>query len=127
MTSIQEKLEQRARAFAQDIASLVNESLQEKLRGIGHGSARARPGARRAARTGIRSLRPGQKRRPEAIAKITEALFAAIKKDPGRRIELIAEGMGVSTRDLMLPIKKLLRARRVSSRGQKRATTYSAR
>ena len=70
---------------------------------------------------------PGTKRTPEALEALTKKLHAYIAKNPGLRIEKIAEGLGCSTKALNLPIKKLTGAKRVTTLGQKRATTYRAR
>lgn len=74
----------------------------------------------------VASVAKGQKRAPEAIDKLTDQLLTHIKKNPGQRIEVIAKGMGVLTKDLNLPVKRLLETRKVRTRGQKRATTYTA-
>lgn len=74
----------------------------------------------------VASVAKGQKRDPEAINKLTADLLTHIKKNPGQRIEVIAKGMGVLTKDLNLPVKRLLETRKVRTRGQKRATTYTA-
>jgi hypothetical protein len=68
----------------------------------------------------------GAKRRPEEIEATTARLLAHIKKHPGQRIEQIADSMGVSTRGLTLPMKKLKKAKSVKTKGQKRATEYWA-
>ncbi|HEV8549778.1 MAG TPA: hypothetical protein VGQ57_12135 [Polyangiaceae bacterium] len=57
---------------------------------------------------------------------MTERLAAFIAKSEGLRIEQIAKELQTSTRELNLPVKKLIAAKRVSTKGQKRATTYFA-
>jgi outer membrane biosynthesis protein TonB len=66
----------------------------------------------------------GEKRSPELIAKTTDALLAYVKSHAGQRIEQIAQGLKVTTKDLALPAKKLLAERRLKTKGQKRATQY---
>jgi hypothetical protein len=68
----------------------------------------------------------GEKRAPEAINTLTLRLLEFIKKNPGLRIEKIAAGMNVTTKELNLPIKRLLGERRIRTKGQRRATTYTA-
>ena len=82
------------------------------------------PAAPRAALTTEPKRKFGAKRDPAALAKLTDDLGFYIEKHPGKRIEEIAEAMGESTKDLALPVKKLLGAKRISTRGQKRATRY---
>ena len=74
---------------------------------------------------GTRGAR-GAKRSPDELAALSKRLLDYIAKRPGQRIEQIAEGMGTSTRELSLPLKKLISERRIGRKGQKRATTYAA-
>ena len=66
----------------------------------------------------------GEKRPPAELAKLTEKLGEYIKSHPGLRIESIGKALSTPTKELALPIKKLLAAKRVKSEGQKRATVY---
>jgi hypothetical protein len=70
--------------------------------------------------------KPGEKRDPKVLEALVEKLFGYIKAHPDQRIEPISEALGIATRDLALPVKKLFRAKRITSKGQKRATTYAA-
>jgi hypothetical protein len=80
-------------------------------------ASRARPGPRRGA--------AGRARRsPESLAHLTRALDAYIRKNKGLGIEAIGKAMGTSTKELALPMKKLLSEQRVAARGAKRATRY---
>jgi len=69
---------------------------------------------------------PGEKRDPKVLEALTESLYSYIKANPGQRIEAIATGMKTTTRELNLPMKKLAKAGRVASKGEKRATSYHA-
>ncbi len=71
-----------------------------------------------------RPLARGKKRSPESLARLTGALHAYIRRHKGLGVEAIGKGMGISTRELALPMKKLLAERRVAARGVKRATRY---
>lgn len=66
----------------------------------------------------------GVKRSPEYLENLTRKLGDNIRKTPGQRIEMIAKDMGVSTKELTLPVKKLMASKMVRSKGQKRATAY---
>lgn len=66
----------------------------------------------------------GQKRSPDEIAKTTDKLLQYITKNSGQRIEEIAKGVGHSTKELTLPVKKLLNDKKISAKGEKRATRY---
>ena len=66
----------------------------------------------------------GEKRPPAELAKLTEKLGEYIKGHPGLRIEPIGKALGAPTKELNLPIKKLLALKRIRSEGHKRATEY---
>jgi len=66
----------------------------------------------------------GQKRSPDEIVKTTEKLLSYIGKNSGQRIEEIAKGVGNSTKELTLPVKKLLNDKKIVAKGEKRATRY---
>jgi len=66
----------------------------------------------------------GAKRSPEDIEALSEKFAAFVKANPGLRIEQINKQLGTSTKDLALPIRKLLSEGVVASKGQKRSTTY---
>jgi predicted transcriptional regulator len=48
-----------------------------------------------------------------------------VKTNPGLRIEQINKELGTTTKDLALPIRKLVGEGYLSSKGQKRSTTYT--
>jgi hypothetical protein len=68
----------------------------------------------------------GQKRPPGELAKLTERLGDYIKAHPGLRMEVIGKALGAPTKDLNLPVKKLLAAKKIRTEGEKRATEYFA-
>jgi hypothetical protein len=72
-------------------------------------------------------LTKGQKRAPEDIAALTNDLRLYIAKNPGQRIEQIGKALGVPTKELALPARKLIAAGQVRTKGEKRATEYHVR
>ncbi len=68
--------------------------------------------------------RKGEKRSALVLAETTSALATYIKNNPGERIERIAMSLGEPTRDLALPVKKLLASKRIRKTGVRRATRY---
>lgn len=75
--------------------------------------------------TGAR--KKGEKRSPHEIEATVRELLAQIKDGPGRRIEELGAALGMKTKDLALPAKKLLGEKKIRTKGQKRATRYWAR
>lgn len=69
----------------------------------------------------------GEKRTPQQLAQITEQAYNYIKANSGQGVEQIAKALQTTTKELTLPIRKLLTDKKISSKGQKRATRYSPR
>jgi hypothetical protein len=82
--------------------------------------AAAAPKAR--ARAGRKSA--GGKRPPAQLAALVTRTGEWIKANPGHGVEDMAKALNVRTKELALPIQKLLGARTIKKRGQKRATKY---
>ena len=66
----------------------------------------------------------GVKRSPDEIDEIAERFKAFVKENPGLRIEQINKQLGTTTKDLALPIRKLLGEGAIHAKGQKRSTMY---
>ena len=135
MPSVNDRIRQRVEEFAEEIAELIRASAMETVaaalgEGVGGGRGgrgRGRRGAGRPARGAGRlsvSRAKGAKRPPGEIEKLASELASYIKSNPGQRIEQIAKGIGTSTKELTLPVKKLLAKKSIKTRGQKRATQY---
>lgn len=70
---------------------------------------------------------PGTKRSPKEIQKTMNKFATFVRKNPGLRIEQINAKLGTETKDLALPVRRLIARRLVRAKGEKRATTYEAR
>jgi hypothetical protein len=134
-SDIDNKIRGLVDSFAGDLASLIRESAMDTVRdalgGVGtsarRSTGRGRPAIVAAGPASARrgsSLPKGAKRPPDEIVKLTAQLGEYIKANKGERIEQIAKGMNVSTRELNLPVKKLLATKAIKTKGQKRATQY---
>jgi len=82
----------------------------------------AAPAAAPAKKAGRR--KKGQKRTPADISRLTERLLAAIQAKPGQRMEHLGKQIGASTADLLIPVARLVDARKIRRTGEKRATQY---
>ena len=130
-TDIDDRIRGMLEAFAGDLANLIRESAMQSVRDALGGEPPARGGRRGGggggggtASAASRRVAKGAKRPPDEIVKLTAQLLDYVKTNKGERIEQIAKGMGVSTRELNLPVKKLIGAKSIRTRGQKRATQY---
>jgi len=68
----------------------------------------------------------GGKRSPADLEALSERFGSFVKANPGLRIEQINKQLGTTTKDLALPIRKLISEGTVTTKGQKRSTTYFA-
>ncbi|HSR97741.1 MAG TPA: hypothetical protein VLM79_11860 [Kofleriaceae bacterium] len=68
----------------------------------------------------------GAKRTAADLEALSQQFASFVKSNPGLRIEQINKELGTSTKDLALPIRKLVSTGVVSTKGKKRSTTYFA-
>ena len=61
------------------------------------------------------------------ITETTKAVLGYVRKHPGQGVEAIAKGLGTDTKELTLPIRKLVAEKQLKTKGQKRATKYFTR
>jgi hypothetical protein len=54
------------------------------------------------------------------------ALLTYVAANEGQSIEQIGKGMGVATKELKLPVIKLMEAKKLKTKGQRRGTKYFA-
>ncbi len=127
MNDVDNQIRDRVESFVAELTDLVRqaalESVSEALGG------QAAPGVAR--RRGGRPPRPrmrrrGGKRSPEEIEATTHRVLEYVRQNPGHGVEQMATDLGASTKDLTLPIKKLLGNGDLLTEGQKRATKYYA-
>ena len=126
MPDIQKQISARVDSFVAELSHLVRqaalEAVNQTLGGNGSTPGRGRRQVARVPRVAARGR--GGKRSPKALASLTGKLGSAIAARPGLRIEEIGKRMGARTKDLALPIRKLLASGAIRRTGQKRATKY---
>jgi hypothetical protein len=66
----------------------------------------------------------GAKRTGEELDKLSDEFLAYVTKNPGLRIEQINKQLGTSTKDLALPIRKMIADGTLKVKGKKRSTAY---
>jgi len=99
-----------ARAAARE---MIDEALGKGGRGVSLGSFGRGRGRGR-----------GAKRTSDELEKMAESFLTYVHKHPGMRIEQINKQLGTSTKDLALPIRKLVAEGALKTKGEKRSTTY---
>jgi hypothetical protein len=128
MSSSEAALREAVDAFVEQIRVLIQRATLESVHALLGGSVV--PARRELRASGplaaLGGRAKGVKRKPEELRGLVRQLHGYVAKNPGQRIEQIGRGLGLGTRDLALPVKKLLRDRKLSTKGQRRATKYFA-
>lgn len=98
-----------ARAAARDmIDEALGSGTKISIGGMGRGRGRGR----------------GAKRTGDELERLADQFHSFVTKHPGLRIEQINKQLGTTTKDLALPIRKLLADGALKTKGAKRSTTY---
>jgi hypothetical protein len=130
MSNFEQQINQRVQSFVAEITELARRqalaTLSSALAGAGLLGGRGRAGRNGAGRRGRAALATtaGGRRSPEQLEATCQALLSAIGQAPGQRIEQIGAAIGMRTKDLALPIRKLLGQKQIRTEGQRRATRY---
>ena len=125
MKDIERQIAQRVETFVAELSDLLRKAALQNAADIlakqaeAPGPSHRRRRARRAARRDLR-----ERRSPAQIDQLATRVEAEVASQPGRRVDQIAKDLGVTTRDLKLPVKKLLAEKRITRTGQRRATCY---
>jgi hypothetical protein len=133
-TSLHTNLQALAAQFTDQVLEAIRSASLDELLGESRGSSRpaarapagaaTRPQAARAAKSGGRLPR----RSAEDLSNVVGQIVALLKtRKDGLRAEQIREELGIDRKELPRPLKVGLEAKKLLSKGQKRATTYFAR
>ncbi len=95
-------------------------------------AAKRKPGpkpgwkARQAAAVPVKRAK-GARRGPGEIEKTIANIVAFLKKTPASNAETIAKGIGVATKELVLPLRQMAAGKMLKTTGTRRGTRYSLR
>ena len=67
------------------------------------------------------------RRTPEDIANQAAEILSYVKKNPGSKAEKIGAEVGMTSLEMQIPIANLLSEKKLSKKGTRRATVYTAR
>jgi hypothetical protein len=135
MSDFQNEMNRTVQGFVAQITELARRAALDTLESAFGGRAPRGGGAAVAAVAASppsvgRAGRPrggrGGKRTPADLEALSEQVGSFVKANPGLRIEQINKQLGTTTKDLALPIRKLVADGVISTKGQKRSTTYFA-
>jgi hypothetical protein len=133
MANITDTVRAALDAFVDDISNLIQEAALESVEQALNGATTIPSRRGRTARVVApafaavgQSRQKGAKRTADELEQLIKKLYGYIAKNPGQRIEQIAQSLDISTKELNLPAKKLIGEKKLTTKGQKRATTYFA-
>ena len=77
-----------------------------------------------AAKSAIKPIRKGTRRSAEDVEAMGATLLSHVKSNPGQRGEQIAAALKSDVGTIRLPMKALIAAKKITTRGQRRGMTY---
>lgn len=141
-TPLQNDIRKLVDAFVAELDSLFRKqalaTVMTALGSSGRAPARAAaPAAKPAKPAAVKAARPATsrakaasgkrvRRSPEQLESVANAIADYVAQHPGQRGEQIKAALKLRTNDWALPVKKLLDEGRIAAKGEKRATTYTA-
>jgi hypothetical protein len=130
MSNFQHEMNQVVDGFVAQVTELARRAALNTLEATfaSHGAGRAPTVAPPRGPVPVavgRSRGRGAKRRPEDLEALSNQFASFVKSHPGLRIEQINKELGTTTKELALPIRKLIAEGLISAKGKKRSTTYS--
>lgn len=117
--------------FTNELEQLIRRTALEQvvavLGGEAPSSAGRGPGRPRkaAGSTPIRRAAKGGKRDAASLDSMGSALLTYVKANPGKRGEQIAQALNTDVHTMRLPMKKLIAAKKIKTKGNRRGMTYA--
>ena len=121
MSDFQQEMDRVVQGFVSQISDLARRAALEMIE-----KSLGKSGARGAIRVSGGGRGRGAKRSAQDLEQLSSQFVSFVTKHPGLRIEQINKELGTSTKDLALPIRKLVADGVVKTKGKKRSTTYFA-
>ena len=121
MATLQSDIQRLVDEFVAQVTELARRAAMDTLENaLGRGGRGGAGGALRLGRTRGR----GAKRTGEELDKLSDEFLVFVNKNPGLRIEQINKQLGTTTKDLALPIRKMIADGTLKVKGKKRSTAY---
>ena len=122
MPNLNSDIQRLVDGFVAQVTELARRAAIETLESaLGSGGSRGNGGG--LGRIG-RSRGRGAKRTSNELEKLQDDFQSFVAKNPGLRIEQINKQLGTTTKDLALPIRKLVADGSLKTKGKKRSTQY---
>jgi hypothetical protein len=113
MSDYQSEMQKLVEHFVGQLSDLYRRAVTDALGGDG-------------ARRGRGGRGKGEKRTSDELEGLADKFVEYVQKNPGLRIEQINRELGTSTKDLALPIRKLIAEGVIKGKGEKRSRQYFA-
>jgi len=135
MASLQSSLHDLAAAFAESVLDAIRGASLQELLGEAGGATHRGPGRPKSAPTPEANGKPARfarsgrlkRRSPEEIARALDEVVSLLKKSKtGLRAEQIRQELDMQAKEMPRVLKEGLDKKALKSKGQKRATTYTA-
>ena len=130
MSDFQNEMNRTVQGFVAQITELARRAAIDTLESAfggrmpGNGASVMPPAVAVVGRAGRPRGGRGAKRSPADLAALSDRVATFVKTNPGLRIEQINKQLDTTTKDLALPIRKLISEGVISAKGKKRSTTY---
>ena len=121
MSDFQSEMNRTMQSFVTQITELARRAAIDTLEG-----ALGKRGGGGGLALGRGRRMKGAKRTGGELEKLADQFHVFVVKHPGLRIEQINKELGTTTKDLALPIRKLIADGELKTKGEKRSTTYFA-
>ena len=126
MSDFQNEMNRVVQGFVAQITELAKRAAIDTLESaLGRGARGVSASFSPTGRNG-RGRGRGAKRTSADLDQLAESFHTFVAKHPGMRIEQINKQLGTTTKDLALPIRKLISDGELKTKGTKRSTTYFA-
>ena len=121
MANLQSDIQRLVDDFVSQVTELARRAAMDTLENaLGRGGRGGVSGGLRIGRGRGR----GAKRTGDELEKLSDDFLAFVNKNPGLRIEQINKQLGTTTKDLALPIRKMIADGTLKVKGKKRSTAY---
>lgn len=122
MPNLQSDIQRLVDGFVAQVTELARRAAMDTLENaLGRSGGRGAGGGLRVGRVGRGR---GAKRTADELEKMQDDFLSFVTKNPGLRIEQINKQLGTTTKDLALPIRKLIADGSLKVKGKKRSTAY---
>jgi hypothetical protein len=126
MSDFQTEMNRVVTDFVAQITELARAAARDMIdQALGKGAKGALGGGRSRSLAAVGRGR-GAKRSSDELDRMAEDFHQFVAKHPGLRIEQINKQLNTTTKDLALPIRKLIAEGALKTKGTKRSTMYFA-